>query len=446
MAFTQVGFRVGGFCRDRRSRGYQNHLLTNERYRKHQKIYQHEGREYDIISLFAGSGDIFDDETNDDEEFSENENEKNYSNGEADDMIANNRLPISYRSDYDGTRDEEFDVGEKLEHLEGEDEDELDSNDFDDLNEIFEDPVGNISKGGPLLRTSDKDNLENNPYVDVVSGLSPSELIGRFTATASPKVQEAVKTTILGLIGNLPKIAFETTTVTTGARLASLMFQLQMSGYMFKNAEYRMSLSKSLMSANDRVMGGILTDDDVLIDSAKAKVKGKVKVRYSVDKPDSTESNADINENTQKSPGFEVEVDADAYMSEIRDEVVRLREELSAVREAKEEEIRQDLLAYIRTLPAQQLQSLTNTISEDVMSAMRGLVNVVMQGIGDGQIQPNTITEQSSEAMAQLCMWQLVIGYNLRELEVREEMKQNLLSYSSQVEATDDDNDDDDDK
>ena len=47
--------------------------------------------------------------------------------------------------------------------------------------------------------------------------------------------------------------------------------------------------------------------------------------------------------------------------------------------------------------------------------------------------------------MAQLCMWQLVIGYNLRELEVREEMKQNLLSYSSQVEATDDDNDDDDD-
>ena len=287
--------------------------------------------------------------------------------------------------------------------------------------------------------------MENNPYVDVVSGLSPSELIGRFTATASPKVQEAVKTTILGLIGNLPKIAFETTTVTTGARLASLMFQLQMSGYMFKNAEYRMSLSKSLMSANDRVMGGILTDDDVLIDSAKAKVKGKVKVRYSVDKPDSTESNADINENTQNSPGFEVEVDADAYMSEIRDEVVRLREELSAVREAKEEEIRQDLLAYIRTLPAQQLQSLTNTISEDVMSAMRGLVNVVMQGIGDGQIQPNTITEQSSEAMAQLCMWQLVIGYNLRELEVREEMKQNLLSYSSQVEATDDDNDDDDD-
>ena len=197
---------------------------------------------------------------------------------------------------------------------------------------------------------------------------------------------------------------------------------------MFKNAEYRMSLSKSLMSRDELVKGGMILDDNVIVDTVKAKVKGKVKVRYSM--ADNNQGNVEGNETS--SPGFEVEVDADAYMSEIRDEVIRLREELTMVKEAKAETVRQDLLAYIRTLPAQQLQSLTGTISEDVMSAMRGLVNVVMQGIGDGKIQPDTVTEQSSEAMAQLCMWQLVIGYNLREREVREEMKQNILSYSKE--------------
>ena len=42
------------------------------------------------------------------------------------------------------------------------------------------------------------------------------------------------------------------------------------------------------------------------------------------------------------------------------------------------------------------------------------------------QIGPNTVTEQSGEALAQLCMWQLVVGFNLRELEVRDKMK-NML-------------------
>ena len=247
-----------------------------------------------------------------------------------------------------------------------------------------------------------------------------------------------MKTTILGLIGTLPKVAFETTTVTTGARLASLMFQLQMSGYMFKNAEYRMSLSKSLGSANDRVTGGLKFDDGVTVDAAKAKVKGKVKVSYSLGDVGNTENNNDEDgKNGAEKNKFEVEVDADAYMSELREEVTKLREELSAVREAKDEEVRQDLLAYIRTLPEQQMQQLTSTISGDVMSAMRGLTNVVMQGIGDGQITPNTVTEQSSEAMAQLCMWQLVVGYNLRELEVREEMKNNLFSLAAAQKSED---------
>jgi hypothetical protein len=277
--------------------------------------------------------------------------------------------------------------------------------------------------------------LHRNPYLRVVSNLSPSDLISKFTAEADPRVQQAVRSTILGLIGSLPKMAFDTTTITTGQRLASLMFQLQMSGYMFKNAEYRMSLSQSLGMTNGATTTNLLLsgteedddEDDAENDPLKGKVKGKLKIRY---------GNATKQDET--SGGMEMEVDAAAYMSELRSEVSKLREELKTTRQAKEEDLRKDLLTYIRTLPQRELQSLTNTISKDVLVAMKGLVNVVLSGItdGDGEIGPDTVTEQTSESMAQLCMWQLVVGYNLRELEVREEMKNSLAA----AKVNDDDN------
>lgn len=82
-------------------------------------------------------------------------------------------------------------------------------------------------QGELLPGTPTQQQLENNPYMAVVTNLSPSELISKFTSTTHPRVQNAVKSTILGLIGSLPKMAFDTTTITSGQRLASLMFQLQ---------------------------------------------------------------------------------------------------------------------------------------------------------------------------------------------------------------------------
>jgi hypothetical protein len=255
-----------------------------------------------------------------------------------------------------------------------------------------------------------EETLANNAYMQVVSKLSPSELISKFTATANPRVQEAVRTTILGLIGSLPKMAFDTTTITSGQRLASLMFQLQMTGYMFKNAEYRLSMSQSLGMTNGYSSNLLLAGKEEEDPLVSGKVKGKLKVRYGED----------------ESSGMEIEVDAAAYMSELRSEVSRLKEELAQSVEAKDEALKKDLLMYIRTLPRQEMKSLTDTMSKDVLVCMKGLVQAVLGGIGDGQITAETVTEQSGEAMAQLCMWQLAVGYNLRELEVREEMKESL--------------------
>jgi Protein of unknown function (DUF760) len=94
--------------------------------------------------------------------------------------------------------------------------------------------VANSVQPSPFPGGLTPEALSQNPYLAVVTRLSPSDIISKFTSTAPPGVQNAVRSTILGLIGGLPKMAFETTTVTTGQKLASLMFQLQMTGYMFK--------------------------------------------------------------------------------------------------------------------------------------------------------------------------------------------------------------------
>lgn len=384
---------------------------------------------------------------------------------------ADARLPISFRSD-DGTRDEEFKLtnGEMPANEEEEDRNE-NSNEEENKNNKQSSssssgammPSNRFSIGGKQQPSGNanssnivKKSAENNPYLQVVSSLSPSEIISRFTLTAHPRVQDAAKQTILGLIGNLPKMAFDVNVVTTGKKLASLMFQLQMTGYMFKNAEYRMELSRQfsdvsalrnqflLNGANDEEAEDNIykVEEEDLDDNNVKSLKGKLRVKYGENLP-------------------EMEVDASAFTAELRTEVKRLKEELMTIQQEKNkptEIIRQDLLAYIRTLPPQELQSLTSGMSEDILVAMKGLVNAVMMGIDQQQkeeegeddeiadsppgITPDTIMEQSGEAMAQLCMWQLVVGYNLRELEVREEMKGALLSGSQNNNDSDGGDDD----
>jgi len=313
-------------------------------------------------------------------------------------------------------------------------------NDLDELEFLLDEDVETVATGKIDLfskNTTDGQVLDSNPYLQVVAKLSPSDIISKFTSTAHPRVQDAVRSTILGLIGTLPKMAFETTTITTGERLASLMFQLQMTGYMFKNAEYRLSLSQSLGMQNGSeaayLIGGDEEDDEE-VSLSSGKVKGKIKVSYDRTNMKQPDEEDDLNDSSEgiddSTSSMEVEVDAAAYMSELRSQVSKLRDDLVSTQKTNDEAIKKDLLLYIRTLPEQQLRSLTGTMGDDVLNSMKGLVNVVMGGIGEGQVGPETVTEQSGEAMAQLCMWQLVVGYNLRELEVREEMKNTLTSES----------------
>jgi len=292
------------------------------------------------------------------------------------------------RSD-NGTRDDEFEVEPRAVSVEE--------------RKLREALAAEDAPTAALAKSDD----ETNPYYKLVAELSPGEIIGRFAATAPPRVQDAVKQTIMGLLGNAGSFALETATVTTSEKLANLMFQLQMTGYMFKNAEYRLSLSSSLQDVP------LLEGAD---DGSLPPVEGQVKVNVM---------------------GEEVSIDADAYMAELREDVETLRKELDLVEEARREATQADLLAYVRALPEQQMAALTSEITDDVLDGMKKLVYSIMKGMGTSSVEANTQLQQSGSAMAQLCMWQLAIGYNLRELEVKDLLSKQLEAGSSEADAVD---------
>ena len=84
----------------------------------------------------------------------------------------------------------------------------------------------------------------------MLSSQPPSTVITDFLETAQPLVINAMSDAVAGIIGGMgsnPTLGISVTAKVTGSKLGALCFQLQMTGYMFRNAEYVLAL-KELMS------------------------------------------------------------------------------------------------------------------------------------------------------------------------------------------------------
>jgi len=239
----------------------------------------------------------------------------------------------------------------------------------------------------------------DNKYYKAIKDISAPKLVGEFASTAPKDVQFAVKATIGQLLGNLPPDVVDSTITTPGKNLGSLMFSMQMTGYMFCNAEYRKSLQQSLEGAD--------TDGaDAESPSSLPPVSGTITVKIA--------------------EGMEAQVDAASYMAELRAEVEGLRSQLVSARQQQQQEEEDsggELLAFMQELSQDEAQSLTSQVSEDVLTAMGQLVSSLL-------IEMNVpISEDSSAITApvtklrELLITQLVTGYKLRKLEALDEIK-----------------------
>ena len=118
-------------------------------------------------------------------------------------------------------------------------------------------------------------------------------------------------------------------------------------------------------------------------------------------------------------------MDAASYMAQLKAEAQSLRQEL-ADGELKEAEttgaISASLSAYVSSLPEPQLKMLTDSMSEDVTTAMKQIVTFILRTpSGDGPLDKEAKVTLEQQKLQQLCMYQLMLGYTLREAEAKGE-------------------------
>lgn len=247
--------------------------------------------------------------------------------------------------------------------------------------------------------------MKLNKYFDQVVNISAPELVQNFAQTAPPEVQQAVRTTVMGLFGGLPSAQFETTITSTSQNVASLMYSMQMTGYMFQNAAYRLSLKKSLDRAV-RLLPGEIAAEPAQRASAPSDGLPVVSGTIAVD----------------MGAGSKVEVDAAAYVADLHNEVAALKSALARAEERPAQDAGSGaLLAYMQSLPREQVQDLSRGISPEVLECMQMLIEAVLSR-DTAVLGGLTVVESSGVKLRELLVWQLITGYKLRELEQRDEL------------------------
>ena len=119
----------------------------------------------------------------------------------------------------------------------------------------------------------------------------------------------------------------------------------------------------------------------------------------------------------QTTQGEIVKVDVQDLTKALNNEVNALRKELALLKSQRESELKSNLLTYIQALPEKELQTLTSDMSPEILQAIQMLVNAMMEKVGIDTTAGELVVQQSMGQLAQLCIWQMVVGYKLRELE-----------------------------
>lgn len=234
----------------------------------------------------------------------------------------------------------------------------------------------------------------------------------------------AMRQTVTNLLGTLPPQYFKVTISTRGDNLAQLMFSVLMTGYMFCNAWYRMQLSAKMIgdqyqtpqssstalvglaSASGGSMDELIEEEDygLAAGSQKLRIQGQVLKWHHED-------------GVQEIPALE-------YIEQLEAELAGLKAELHVQkRKVKRDNAPQsfgnELLDYMKGLTSEQVAGLTECASADVLEAMNALVDRLLGGEDvQGEWAPGR-SECTAAELGHGLYWLLVIGHELRNLEVR---------------------------
>nr|XP_010935241.1 uncharacterized protein LOC105055189 [Elaeis guineensis] len=243
--------------------------------------------------------------------------------------------------------------------------------------------------------------------LEYVRNVQP-EFMELFLKRAPQQVVEAMRQTVTNMIGTLPPQFFAVTVTTVAENLAQLMYSVMMTGYMFRNAQSRLELQQSL----EQIALPDPEDKKDVPDYApgtQKKVIGEV-IRW--------------NEAT----GPE-KMDAVKYIEMLEAEI----EELNSQVARRSTNGQNELLDYLKSLEPQNLKELTSSAGEDVIFAMNTFIKRLL-AVSDPAKMKTTVTETSAPELANLLYWLMVVGYSIRNIEVRFDMERVLGATSKLAE------------
>lgn len=277
-------------------------------------------------------------------------------------------------------------------------------------------PVGKVHRGATLILKAQSQDDNNNASSDskppngtlqksrkeilleYVKNVQP-EFMEMFVKRAPQQVVEAMRQTVTNMIGTLPPQFFAVTVTTVAENLAQLMYSVLMTGYMFRNAQYRLELQQSL----EQVALPDAQEKDVpdYAPGTQKKVSGEVIKWNNVSGPET--------------------IDAAKYIELLEAEIEELNRQVGR----KSANGQNELLEYLKSLEPQNLKDLTSTAGEDVVLAMNTFIKRLL-AVSDPDKMKTSVTETSAPELAKLLYWLMVVGYGIRNIEVRFDMERVL--------------------
>ncbi|OQU86039.1 hypothetical protein SORBI_3004G359100 [Sorghum bicolor] len=263
-------------------------------------------------------------------------------------------------------------------------------------------PGSGSGSGGDATANPTNNGLPKNRrdiLLEYVKSVQP-EFMELFIKRAPAQVVEAMRQTVTNMMGTLPPQFFAVTVSTVAENLAQLMYSVLMTGYMFRNAQYRLELQQSLE-------------------------------QIALPEPKEEKDSPDYAPGTQKKVTGEVirwnqatgpeKIDAVKYIELLEAEI----DELSRQVARKSSQGSNELLEYLKSLEPQNLKELTSTAGEDVVFAMNAFIKRLL-AVSDPEQMKTTVSETSANQLANLLFWLMIVGYSMRNIEVRFDMERVL--------------------
>ncbi|KAK8512612.1 hypothetical protein V6N13_082852 [Hibiscus sabdariffa] len=267
-------------------------------------------------------------------------------------------------------------------------------------------PTGDSKPSNGSLRNQQPKN-RREILLEYVKNVQP-EFMELFVKRAPQQVVEAMRQTVTNMIGTLPPQFFAVTVTTVAENLAQLMYSVMMTGYMFKNAQSRLELQQSLEQA---ALPEVQEKKDVpdYAPGTQKNVSGEVIRWNNVSGPE--------------------KMDAKKYIELLEAEIEELNRQVGRNSANGPNE----LLEYLKSLEPQNLKELTSSAGEDVVFAMNTFIKRLLAVSDPDQMKMN-VTETSAPELAKLLYWLMVVGYSIRNIEVRFDMERVLGAPSKLAE------------